>query len=99
LGIYDLLFKNLFLKFPKAISLKKIFFLILGDPFISKGSYLSVLAKIFTLFLFFFVLLGLKLRTYTLNHFTSPPAFFVVGVFEIGSHELFAQAGFELQSS
>jgi hypothetical protein len=43
--------------------------------------------------LFFFAVLGLELRAYTLSHSTSP--IFVMGFFEIGSHELFAQAGFE----
>jgi hypothetical protein len=41
----------------------------------------------------FFAVLGFELRAYTLNHCTSP--FFVMGVFEIGSQALFAQAGFE----
>jgi hypothetical protein len=46
-----------------------------------------------TLFLFFFfAVLGLQLRAYTLSHSTSP--FFVMGVFEID--ELVACAGFEL---
>jgi hypothetical protein len=48
-------------------------------------------------FFFFFVVLGLELRAYALSHSTSP--FFVMGVFEIGSQELFAWAGFEPQSS
>jgi hypothetical protein len=39
------------------------------------------------------VVLGLELRAFTLSHSTSPV--FVKGVFQIGSHELFAQAGFE----
>jgi hypothetical protein len=33
-------------------------------------------------------LLGLELRAYTLSHST----FFVMGIFEIGSHELFGLA-------
>jgi hypothetical protein len=33
--------------------------------------------------------LGLELRAYTLSHSTSP--FFVMGFFEIGSHELFVR--------
>jgi hypothetical protein len=37
------------------------------------------------------VVLGFELRSYTLSHSTS---FFVRGIFEIGSHELFALAGF-----
>jgi hypothetical protein len=41
----------------------------------------------------FFALLGLELRAYTLSHSTSP--FFVMGFFQIESHELFAQAAFE----
>jgi hypothetical protein len=48
-------------------------------------------------FFFLFAVLGLDLWAFTLNHSTSP--IFVVGIFEIGSHELFAQAGFEPQSS
>jgi hypothetical protein len=42
---------------------------------------------------FFFVVLGLELRAYTLSHSTSH--FLGIGIFEIGSHELFACAGFE----
>jgi hypothetical protein len=48
-------------------------------------------------FFFSFVVLGFELRAYTLSHSTSP--FLGWGFFKIGSHELFAQAGFELQSS
>jgi hypothetical protein len=36
---------------------------------------------------FFFGVLGLELRAYTLSQ---PPALFVLGIFEIGSQELFA---------
>jgi hypothetical protein len=43
---------------------------------------------------FFFVVLGLELRAYTLSHCISP--FFEVGFFEIGSWELFALHDFEL---
>jgi hypothetical protein len=43
---------------------------------------------------FFFALLGFELMAYTLGHSTSP--FFVLGIFKIVSHELFAWAGFEL---
>jgi hypothetical protein len=43
------------------------------------------------------VALGFELRAYTLSHSTSP--FFVMGFFEIVSYKLFAQAGFEPQSS
>jgi hypothetical protein len=39
--------------------------------------------------MFFFVVLGFKVRAYTSSHSTSP--FFVMGIFEIGSCELFAQ--------
>jgi hypothetical protein len=49
--------------------------------------------KILLLLLLFFVVLGFELRAYTLSHSTS--LIFVVGIFEIGSHKLFAQAGFE----
>jgi hypothetical protein len=41
------------------------------------------------------VVLGFELRAYTLSHSTSP--FFVMDFSKIGSHELFAWAGFELQ--
>jgi hypothetical protein len=41
------------------------------------------------------VALGLELRAFTLSHYTS---LFVMGIFEIGCHELFAQAGFKLRS-
>jgi hypothetical protein len=49
--------------------------------------------KILLLLLLFFVVLGFELRAYTLSHSTS--LIFVVGIFEIGSHKLFAQDGFE----
>jgi hypothetical protein len=42
----------------------------------------------------FSVVLGLELKAYTSSHSTSP--FFVMGFFKIGSHELFAQAGFKV---
>jgi hypothetical protein len=42
---------------------------------------------------FFFVVLRLELRAYTLSHSTNPLC--VKGFFEIGSPELFARAGFE----
>jgi hypothetical protein len=42
----------------------------------------------------FFSVLGLELRAFTLSHSTSP--IFVKVFFEIGSHELFARAGFKL---
>jgi hypothetical protein len=43
------------------------------------------------------VVLGFEPRVYTLSYSNSP--FFVMGVFEIGSYKLFAQAGFEPRSS
>jgi hypothetical protein len=43
------------------------------------------------------MVLGLELRVYTLSRSTSP--FIVMEFFKIGSHKLFAQAGFELRSS
>jgi hypothetical protein len=46
---------------------------------------------------FFFSVLQLELRAFTLSHSASP--FFVMGIFEIGSHELFVWAVFEPQSS
>jgi hypothetical protein len=46
---------------------------------------------------FFFVVLELELGAFTLSHSTSP--FVVMGFFEIGSSELFAQAGFKPRSS
>jgi hypothetical protein len=51
----------------------------------------------FSLFFFFFSVLGLELRTFILSHSTNPIV--VLGIFEIGSHEPFAWAGFEPQSS
>jgi hypothetical protein len=45
---------------------------------------------------FFFPVLGLELRAYTLSHSTIP--FFVMGVFEIGSPKLFSRAGFKPRS-
>jgi hypothetical protein len=45
-------------------------------------------------FFFFFVVLGLELRAFTLRHSTSP--IFVKDFIEIESHELFAWAGIEL---
>jgi hypothetical protein len=42
---------------------------------------------------FVFAVLGLELRVFTLSNSTSP--IFVKGFFEIGSHELFAWAGFK----
>jgi hypothetical protein len=44
-------------------------------------------------YFFFFVVLGLELRAYTLSLSTSPV--FMMGFFEIGFQELFAQAGFK----
>jgi hypothetical protein len=38
-------------------------------------------------------MLGFELRAYILSYSTCP--IFVMGIFEIGSHELFAWAGFE----
>jgi hypothetical protein len=49
-----------------------------------------VFSQEFILF-FFFAVLRLELRVYTLSHSTSP----FLGIFKIESHELFAQAGFE----
>jgi hypothetical protein len=46
---------------------------------------------------FFFLALGFELRAYTLSHSTNP--FLCDEFFEIWSHELFAQDGFEQQSS
>jgi hypothetical protein len=45
----------------------------------------------------FFALLGLEIRAFNLSHSSSP--IFVIGLFEIGSHKLVAQASFERQSS
>jgi hypothetical protein len=55
--------------------------------------YLVKIQKYFSFFVCLFVVLGFEFRAYTLNHSTSP--FFVLGVFEIGSCELFAEAGFK----
>jgi hypothetical protein len=49
-----------------------------------------------SLSLFFLSLWRLELRVYTLS---TSPALFVLGIFKIGSHKLFAQAGFKPQSS
>jgi hypothetical protein len=49
------------------------------------------------LFILFFAVLGLEIRAYTLSHCTTP--FFVMGFLMIGSHKLFAQAGFGPRSS
>jgi hypothetical protein len=46
-----------------------------------------------TLFVWVCVVLGFELRIYTFSHSTNH---FVASFFEIGSHELFARAGFEL---
>jgi hypothetical protein len=46
----------------------------------------------FFLSFFFFAVLGLELRAYTLSH---EPGFFAIGFFEEGSCVLFAQAGFD----
>jgi hypothetical protein len=53
--------------------------------------------------LLFFAVLGFELRAYTFSHSTSPFIvclfiFLVMGIFKIGSCELFAWAGFELIS-
>jgi hypothetical protein len=52
-----------------------------------------VLTTVYTPVNFFFCDTGVELRAYILSHSTSP--FFMMGVFEIGSCELFAWAGFE----
>jgi hypothetical protein len=52
---------------------------------------------LFYLICLFIAVLGFELRAFTLSHSTSP--IFVKSFFKIGSQELFAQAGFELQSS
>jgi hypothetical protein len=44
----------------------------------------------FLLFIVFFVVLGLKLRAFTLSHSASP---FVMGIIKIGSCEQFSWAG------
>jgi hypothetical protein len=45
--------------------------------------------KCYMNFFFLFAVLGLKPRTYTSKHSTNP--LFMMGFFEIGSHDLFAQ--------
>jgi hypothetical protein len=47
-----------------------------------------------TLFLCVYVVPGLELRAYTLSHSTSL-FLCVLGIFEIGSHKLFARTGFK----
>jgi hypothetical protein len=54
------------------------------------------LTSVIFVFLFIFAVLGLELRAFTLSH---SPALFVIGIFKIGSHELFAKAGFKPRSS
>jgi hypothetical protein len=51
-------------------------------------------------FFFFFAVLGLELRAYTLSH-SSSPLFLEggMGIFDIKSLKLFAWAGLQLQSS
>jgi hypothetical protein len=52
------------------------------------------IGKCYKLGLFFsFSVLRLELRTYTVSHSASP--FIVMGFSDLGSHELFAQAGFK----
>jgi hypothetical protein len=46
-----------------------------------------------SIYLFIFVVLEFELRVYTLSHPTSP--LFMMDFFKIGSHNLFAWAGFE----
>jgi hypothetical protein len=48
-------------------------------------------------FFFFFLLAVLGLNSGP-SPWATPPALFVMGIFEISSHKLFAQAGFELWS-
>jgi hypothetical protein len=55
------------------------------------------------IFFFFFAILGFELMaSHLLDSHSTPwatlPALFVLDIFEIGSQELFAQAGFKLQS-
>jgi hypothetical protein len=50
----------------------------------------------FLYYFLFFAVLGFELKAYTLSHSISP---FCVKYFEIGSHKLFAWAGFETQPS
>jgi hypothetical protein len=65
----------------------------------SSFDYFQAMVLFFSFFFsfFFFSVLGFEHRAFTLSHSASP--FFVMGVFEIGSHELFVHAGFEPQSS
>jgi hypothetical protein len=48
---------------------------------------------------FFLAVLGLELRAFTLSLESLHQPIFMMGIFEIGSCKLFAQAGFEPQSS
>jgi hypothetical protein len=64
----------------------------------SKGlAFTSQVPVVIPMLLFFLVVLGLELRAYTLSHSTSPS--FVMGFFEIGSHQVFSWADFKPQSS
>jgi hypothetical protein len=67
-------------------------FCMLGLQMNTTMSGLNVVSFL-SFFFFFFALLGLELRAYTLSHSISP---FVLGIFKIGSLELFARAGFKL---
>jgi hypothetical protein len=62
-------------------------------------SFLLLFPLIFFFFFFFFAVLGFQFRGYTLSHSTTPALFCDEIFFKIGSHELFAWAGFEPQSS
>jgi hypothetical protein len=60
----------------------------LTKAWLGSGSQGTVFSNMSTFFFFsFFAVLGLELRAYTLSHSTSP--FFVMGLFKIGSCELF----------
>jgi hypothetical protein len=65
-----------------------------GRRFLVNYCFFQILQ--FLLVFCFFPLLGFELRAFTLSH---PPAFFCDEFFEIGSHKLFVQAGFEHWSS
>jgi hypothetical protein len=71
--------------------------LLCGLYFEDSASHISKVLCFSDYFSFFPGNTGFELKAYILGHSTSP--FFVMAIFEIGSHELFAQAGFEPRSS
>jgi hypothetical protein len=63
---------------------------------ITEGKFIFI-SIIYYFFFFFLAVLRFELRAYTISYSASP--FFVMVSFELRSLKLFAQPGFELQSS